>query len=72
MSFQTVGTCFINLQYFGIGTHVGGWCCQCAVALLQGQGERFAGFIAVPARLVQSLLRTPNDSYRLTYSLPEL
>lgn len=57
MSFQPLESCFINLRYFGIGTHVGGWCCQCTVALLQWQGGRFAGFVAVPARFVQSLFK---------------
>lgn len=68
MSFQTLGSCFINLQYFSIGTHVGCWLSQATVTLLQGHGVGFAGCIAVPARLTQSFFRTPSNSYQLMYS----
>lgn len=37
-SFQTLGFCFINLQYFSVGTHIGSWLSWDTVALLQGQG----------------------------------
>lgn len=67
-SFFTLGSCFINLQCFSIGTHIGGWLSRATVALLQGQGVGFAGHIAVPARLMQSPFGTLSDSYQLTYS----
>lgn len=67
-SFHTLGSCFINLRYFSVGSRVSALRKPATVALLQGQGVGFAGCIVVPARLAQSLFGALSDSYQLTYS----
>jgi len=50
-AFQTLGSCFIDLRYFSVGPHIGGWCSQATVALRQGQSVGFAGCLGCSSQV---------------------